>query len=271
MARGAKRSIWTEERVQWLREHSYNRWKWEIQEDFCKTFGIKCSISGIGSALKRFNISTDVKSNRWRELPNCYQRATTPEQDKIVFEHFHQKGFGSYVLLQKFFKEQFGLDFSLQQCKGYCGRKRLVFGVDTRFKKGNEPGNKGMKLTDAQKAKSARGWFKKGHKPSNWKPVGTVSMRGGFLMIKTEEPNHWRMLSRVTWERETGEKLKKTEMIIFLDGNVRNLELSNLCKVDRSINSIMNNRKFRSDLPEITKAYISVAQLMLKSNQVKKQ
>lgn len=255
------RFIYTEEMKQWLRDNSYGRWAYEIAPEFTARFGWKVTPKVMGAALRRFGIKTDVKKLRKYECDNRMS-LTTVEQNKIIKEHFQDKGFGSYKLLQQFLKEQFGIEFTLVQCKAYCCRHGLRFGVYTHFKKGHVPKNKGVKMTPEQRAKFEHTWFKKGERSVNWVPVGTQRFRGGYMVIKIAEPNKWRLMSRVVWERETGEKLQKTDRIITLDGNPRNMDISNLRKVTMADISIMNGKGLRSNIPEVTEVGITVSKLI---------
>lgn len=94
-----------------------------------------------------------------------------------------------------------------------------------RFKKGFVPWNKGISVHTGGDA----GYFPKGHKPANHKPVGYVRKNiEGYLEIKMcEGLRSFRLLHRVIWERCNG-KLNKGEVVIFLDGNKENVKITNL-------------------------------------------
>lgn len=52
-------------------------------------------------------------------------------------------------------------------------------------------------------------------------------------------------------------------MVVFLDGNTRNCELTNLALVSKEENVIMNVKKLRSQNAQATKVAITVAKLNL--------
>ena len=78
------------------------------------------------------------------------------------------------------------------------------------IKKGNVPANKGKKQTEYMTpeaiAKTAKTRFKKGNTPHNHKPVGYQRItQDGYIEVKTEEPNIFKLKHRLVWEKEFGE------------------------------------------------------------------
>lgn len=58
--------------------------------------------------------------------------------------------------------------------------------------------------------------------------------------MKVKEPNKWKQKQVHLWELAHNEKVKKGEVVIFLDGNTRNFEIKNLYKISRGLNVIRN-------------------------------
>lgn len=70
--------------------------------------------------------------------------------------------------------------------------------------------------------------FKKGHIPVNKAPVGHERKgKDGYWLVKTAEPNVFRMKNRVIWEQHHGPIPDNTH-IVFIDGNPDNCNIENL-------------------------------------------
>ena len=106
-------------------------------------------------------------------------------------------------------------------------------GVVTRFKPGVPSFNKGKKMEDyctpEAIARSARTRFKAGHRPKNWRPVGSERVsKDGYIEVKMREGiRGWDMKHKVVWEKHNG-KVPKGYKISFRDGNTQNCDISNL-------------------------------------------
>lgn len=111
-------------------------------------------------------------------------------------------------------------------------------GAEFRFKKGQVPANKGLK--GVYYDGSIATFFPKGHKPSNYKPVGTIREVDGYFEIKMAEGmRQWKLLQRVVWERLNG-PIPKNHIVTFLDGNKKNIEITNLAIFSRVENMKRN-------------------------------
>jgi hypothetical protein len=116
-----------------------------------------------------------------------------------------------------------------------------------RFKKGQEPVNKGIK--GVYHPGSVATFFPKGHKPDNYKPVGTIrEIEDGYFEMKMAEGmRKWRLLQRVIWER-CNRPIPNNHVVIFLDGNKKNLEITNLAVLSRSDN--MKRNSYHQNYPK---------------------
>lgn len=171
-----------------------------------------------------------------------------------------------YKEIHKLFNEKFNLNLTIGQIKAAIGRYKLNTGFNGQFQKGNIPTNKGTKgLTGSNKTS-----FKKGHKPSNLRPVGSERItKDGYTEIKVEEPNKWRLKHQVIWEKCKG-KIPKGHTIIFGDGNKQNLDINNLILVTRKQLLILNrNRLIKNDI-ELTKVAINVVKVQEKIDERKR-
>ena len=161
----------------------------------------------------------------------------------------------------------FGTAYSGEQIRTYYKNNRLNSGLTGCFLKGHTPGDpiqKGEHLSRETE-------FKKGSMPHNHLPVGTETVHtDGYLYRKIQEPNIWRSVHRLIWEEANGE-VPADMVISFLDGDRSHVELNNLILVSRAQNAVMNQKSLRSEISDITKTGVLVADLYLKMGERKKE
>lgn len=180
-------------------------------------------------------------------------------------------GLNSYQTRDKV-NDHFKTDYSQPQIAGMRQRYNIPSGCDTRFQKGGISWNKGKKMDPNPNCIATQ--FKKGHVSHNHKPIGTISLRyhkknGYVYYIKVFE-GKWELLNRYVWEKETGEKLQSKEIITFKDGNTLNCDISNLEKITKKQNSILNKCKLRTNNPELFETSIQATNLVMKVNDIKR-
>ena len=73
------------------------------------------------------------------------------------------------------------------------------------------------------------------HKNWNQRKVGDFRTKKGLVQIKVAEPNVWKQYQVYLWEKYHKQKVKKGEVVIFLDKNTRNFNIENLYKVSRKV------------------------------------
>jgi hypothetical protein len=97
-----------------------------------------------------------------------------------------------------------------------------IKGVGTRFEKGQEAWNKGVKgVVGVQEACRAT-QFKKGEKPHTWVPVGSRRVsKDGYLQQKVTDtgypPKDWRSLHAIVWESANG-AIPAGSVVVFKAG-----------------------------------------------------
>lgn len=129
--------------------------------------------------------------------------------------------------------------------------------IPTQFKKGHQSWNKGKKMP--------KGWggnttFKKGMRPHNWKPEGSERIsKDGYIEIKSN--GRYRCKHRIIWEEHHKEKLNPMDVVIFLDGNSRNMDINNLKKITRAEHM---NRNHWNNLPEDVQEVIHLKKTITK-------
>lgn len=172
--------------------------------------------------------------------------------------------------MAKRLREIFGREYTPGQIKSFYGNRKLNSGLTGRFKKGTIPPNKGRK--GYCPAGCEKGWFKKGNIPKNHKPIGSerIDTKDGYVLIKTAEPNVFRLKHRVVWESING-PIPKGHIITFIDGNKLNTEISNLRLITMAENAIMNSKGLRGDNADLLETGLLVAKLHQVTNRKKRQ
>ena len=116
--------------------------------------------------------------------------------------------------------------------------------IATQFKPGHIPKNKGQKMAADTYNAVAPTMFKKGNKPYNTQPIGTIHNRADktgrlYQYIKIKD-SHWELMHRYVWTQANGE-IPAGYVINFIDGNFMNCDLSNLRLKTRGEMAIMNS------------------------------
>ena len=158
--------------------------------------------------------------------------------------------------------ETFGKTYTKKQLRSFRKSNHLVSGLTGRFRKGNEPHNKGKKGWYAPG--SEKGRFRKGNEPHNKASVGTEAMTTiGYIKVKVAEPNVWEFKHKMVWEKHHG-KVPPGHVITFLDGNKTNCELENLCLISTAENAVLNFARLRCASSELMETGVAIAKLKLK-------
>lgn len=191
----------------------------------------------------------------------------TPDKRKFIFDNYYHK---SYKELTEMFNKEFGLDIQYTVVKSFAQRNGLKNGLDTRFYKGQPSPNKGKKMSPEMYEKIKHTFFKKGCNPPSHVEVGTETLTDdGYLKIKIAEPNTWKLKQRFVWENAYGQ-VPDNMMIMFLDGDRTNCELSNLKLIRRDARLIMNKNNMNYDNSVLNEASSNLATLMAKEFEVKR-
>lgn len=162
--------------------------------------------------------------------------------------------------LTKLINKEFNLDLKTTQIKSYLGNHNLKNGLDSKFKKGQAPPNKGHKGL----AKANKTSFKKGHRPHNYLPVGSERVNGdGYVDIKIADPNKWKAKHKIIWEAVNGD-IPKDHVVIFADRNKRNFDINNLILISRKQLLIMNKNKLIQNDSDLTRTGVIIANVYQK-------
>jgi hypothetical protein len=111
------------------------------------------------------------------------------------------------------------------------GRLNGSQGVETRYKKGNIPSNKGK--NQPSHANTIKTQFKKGNKPHNYQPVGSTRINiYGYMEVKVSDPRKWEFVHRLEYEKYYG-PIPEEYVVILKDGDKLNITKDNLQAIPR--------------------------------------
>ena len=152
-----------------------------------------------------------------------------------------------------------GLRKSKEYMKKYMpGMDNLIkHGAAFRYKKGDEPHNKGVKMPQTTYNKCKHTMFKPGEQPHNTRPIGSIRIqeKAGdipYQYIKVANRN-WQLLHRYNWEQVNG-KIPKGMVLRFKDGNTMNCEVANLELLTQQENMMRNTmHQYPAELKEVLK------------------
>ncbi|MBR3125035.1 MAG: HNH endonuclease [Mogibacterium sp.] len=196
---------------------------------------------------------------KWREHP-----------EYVAFMMEIIPGHTELEIRDEFYK-QFKIKLSESQIKNFKHRYKIKSGTHGgHFPKGHIPFNKGKKMTEEQYKKSAATMFKPGNIPTNHRELFSERVDvDGYVLIKIAEPNKWQHKHRYIYERHYGVKLKKSDVVIFLDGNRQNFEISNLVRMTRAELARYNQDHFYGDDLDINKCAVGIAKLKTKVGELR--
>lgn len=191
---------------------------------------------------------------KWREHP---------EMVEFMMEYIpgHQE-----TEIRAEFEKRFGITLTEAQIGNFKYLHRVKSGTNGgRFQKGHITHNKGKKMSPGIYEKAKATMFKTGHIPHNHRAVGSERVNvDGYVEVKIAEPNKWKLKQRFIYEEATGEKLAKNDVIIFLDGDRQNFDISNLVKMTRVELARYNQDHLYGEEVEINKTAVLVAKLKAK-------
>lgn len=201
----------------------------------------KAVIIGVKRA-SRFWVWTEERKSKLIEL---YPEHTNRELAEIL--GVSESSINAQAFILNLFKSE---DFHRRKREG------------TQFRKGNTPPNKGKKwdeyMSKEMQENSRKTTFKKGHTPKNHKPVGYQRITvDGYIEVKTQEPNVFKLKHRIIWEEHNG-PIPKGYNIQFRDRNPLNCSIENLYMISRSEqmseNTIMRYpEKLRTAIKRVSK------------------
>jgi hypothetical protein len=254
---------YTPEQAEFIRKVSPCRYNTEITD----LFNAKFETSVTEGQIRSFKANHGIKSNVPRRRVTEDDGLFTKEQKSLIKENV--KGMSNQKLAN-FVNETFNLSVTAQQMKTWKSNHGLSSGL--KGSEGTAPPNKGTK--GLYNVGGNRTSFKKGHKPRNYKPIGTERVdRDGYTVIKVSDigawHERWRLKQVVIWEEVNG-PIPNGHCLLFLDGNKHNISLENLQLITRSQLARLNQNHLIFDNADLTRTGIIVADLYGKIGERKK-
>ena len=165
------------------------------------------------------------------------------------------------ALLKTEFNQKFRTNKTLSAIKTLCTRMQWSTGRTGCFRKGAKPWNtdtKGVCVANS-------GSFQKGHRPKNWKPIGSerICTGDGCILIKVAEPNVWKYKHVVIWTAKHGE-VKAGHVIRFKDSNQLNCALDNLEEVSKPVHLYLNRNCYTEMPGELKPSFKAMAEVRVK-------
>ena len=196
---------------------------------------------------------TKNKPHKWSKEEITYLGEITP-------------GRGSKEI-QQMMTEKFNYPYTITQVRAKIKSCKFKMGIDSKFQKGHTPKNKGTKGVSKPNQTS----FQKGHEPHNKKLVGSERKNtNGYVEIKVEEPNKWRLKQRVLYEQYHNTILKPDQLILFLNGDKTDFSKENLQLVTKKQIFMMCKEGLLTDDTEITRTGLNIANILLKLKELQK-
>ena len=246
---------WKAEYTEYMHEICPGRLTPEVTKLLNEKFGTNYNKTQIGGVRKRLGLL----------VGEVYQgRLLTKEQHDYLVSI--QKNKISRDVANEM-NRKFGLSLTEKQIKSYRRNNNLHSGLTGRFEKGQTPHNKGKKYPNRP---PNSGYFKKGNRPPNYVPVGTINYTtDGYPKEKIGEPNQWVLKHRKVWEEHYG-PIPKGYSIVFLDGDKTNYDISNLACLSKNEIARMNQNHLFTSNADLTKSGIGLTKLTNKIREVEK-
>lgn len=185
----------------------------------------------------------------------------TDEEKKYLKEIKDRRKYEEIAILMS---EKFNMEYTRTQIQGALKRYKMSNGLDRTFKKGNIPWNYGTKGIAKPNITS----FKPGHKPLNYREIGTERVqKDGYIEVKVES-GKWILKQRLKYKEYHG-KIPKDHVILFANKNKTDFRKENLIAVSKNKLKTMNKYKLIKENIEETKTGAIIADLIIKTQELK--
>jgi len=129
--------------------------------------------------------------------------------------------------------------------KSLRGKYKILKGINTQFKPGHTPANKGKKISAKEKEKYKHTFYQKGHKPHNTKYDGYIGKRtdtrtGITYKVIRISKNTFKHLHVHNWEKANG-PVPEGFIVAFKTSDTMNCEPENLELITRAENMKRNS------------------------------
>lgn len=232
------------------------------------------------SSIKAFRGNHGYRNGKKQWTKEEYWKYQT-RYPKGMYEFIRDNSWGvSSKEMAEMVNEKFGTSLTQSGMKQFRRRHGIKSGVTGWYQKGRAPGTKGKTIEEICKhdpeklARVRSAQFKKGDRPMNEMPVGTIVTNSqGYLIRKKQmeggQWDRWEFLHRAVWEEHNG-PVPEGMIVIFKDGNRQNCDLGNLMLVSRGELVTMAKKGYRFEDPDLTEAAAGMVRLMIKANKKRK-
>lgn len=197
-------------------------------------------------------------------------RLLSSEQHNFVVKHAKGK---TKDEMAELLKKEYGIELSYKQLRAYYKNHKITSGLNTTFKKGIVPANKGTK--GVYNVGGNQTSFKSGQRPPNYRPVGSerIDNKDGYTLVKVSDSGpyrgRWKLKHRLLWESVNG-PVPKGYALLFADGDKSNISLDNLLLASNRQRAMLNKHKLIQGNREGTETGLLIADLLLKIGERKK-
>lgn len=246
------RANWTEQMIEQLIELYPTTTLVKLVELF------KISKAKIKDKANKLKLKKRFRSPNWTEKESEDMKKMYPNTDNDILVNYFSRTkesiYNKAHLLGLKKSEEF-----IAKAKIQWGEHLREIGKKHRFKKGMDTWNKGLKGYMGANVTS----FKKGQLPKCYLPVGTETEdKDGYVKVKVQDPNIWELKHRVVWKERFG-SIPDKHAVIFIDGNKRNFDLTNLALVHRRDLLYFNRHgKYPPEIMEAQKLIIQLKNLI---------
>lgn len=207
---------WTPEMLAWLDERYGSTDVHELTRELNARFGCSKTEQAVYVKANQRGLHRPKDEGRRKRAERIVRWSREPEMAAFMMENDR----GSIPAAIEKFRERFGITLTSTQVSAF----RTAHG--TQSKRGRT---------------TAHDWHRR--------PIGYERDTGkGYVLVKVREDakmpgskDNWRMKHVLVWERTRGLELPGGFVVLFCDGDCRNLDPANLKAVPRSLVGIMNN------------------------------
>lgn len=168
---------------------------------------------------------------------------------------------------------KYNTELTADKLKNLMKRNGITSGLNCTFKKGHTPWNNGASMRPETLEKLRHTLYKKGNVPWTHREVGSTRVdKDGHLVIKVSETGakntDWVPIKNLVWEMHNG-KIPEGQIVIVLDGDKTNLQISNLACITRGENAQLNRGHKRFEHAELTNTAINMIRVKNKIRKLK--
>lgn len=218
-----------------------NHMKYNSYEDFACAFNDKFGLNKSTSAIQQF---LTKKVGRYLNTARKFLHYTQSETQWLIDNHGN---YDDYRTMTNDFNKHFSTNRKEESLQDKCSKQlklKIRNGSITKYKKGNI---------------------------KEQLPIGTIrESTNGCRYIKVMDSHYsyrsgyaepyWLPIQKKVWIDQFGE-VPEGKMVIFLDGDRQNIDISNLYCIDRRISAVMASNSWYSDNAELTMAAIKWCEL----------